>query len=58
MQVGDLLRPKCQFNFERLGFAVLLNIDEGSAIIVWIDEQINNRMSLRLLQNNMEVVCK
>ena len=56
MQVGDLLKPRCQLTFVRLGFAILLEIDEGLAIIHWLDDQTDNHFRLWDLQNNMEVV--
>ena len=59
MQVGDLLKSKCKYNFEKLGFAILLELDENLAIIYWINDETDYFLRLRELKEFMEIVpCK
>ena len=60
MQVGDLVRPKCKYNFESMGYAIIAELCErqGKAIIIWVDDQILNYMRRWELEEFMEVVCK
>ncbi len=60
MQVGDLVRPKCQYNFESLGYAIIVELCErlGRAIIIWVDDQTDHYMRRWELEEHMEVVCK
>tara|TARA_R100000149_G_C5760028_1_gene65348 strand:+ start:362 stop:544 length:183 start_codon:yes stop_codon:yes gene_type:complete len=60
MKVGDLVRPKCKYNFESLGYAIISEICErqGRAIIIWVDDQTDHYMRWWELEEHMEVVCK
>ena len=56
MKIGDLIRPKCEHDFKRLGFAMIRNINAlGRVIIVWLDDQTNHYMRLWELEKTMEV---
>lgn len=60
MKVGDLIRPKCEYNFQSSGYAIIAEICErqGRAIIVWVDDQTDHYMRWWELEEQMEVVCK
>jgi hypothetical protein len=60
MKVGDLIRPRCEYNFQSSGYAIIAEICErqGRAIIVWVDDQTDHYMRWWELEEQMEVVCK
>ena len=59
MQVGDLVKPKCEHDSKRLGFAMISRINPlGRVVITWVDDQIDHYMTLGELKETMEIVCK
>ena len=57
MQVGDLIKPKCEHNFASSGYAIITRMNDlGDVVIVWLDDQLDNYMRWWQLEENFEIV--
>ena len=56
MKVGDLIRPKCKYNFQSSGYAVIKEMNvRGDVVIVWVDDQCDHYMRWWQLDEQMEI---
>mgnify|MGYP003138817375 CR=1 FL=1 len=57
VQVGDLIRPKCKYNFQSSGYAVIkeMNVRDGNVVIVWVNDQCDHYMRWWQLDEQMEI---
>ena len=56
MQVGDLIKPKCEYNFASSGYAIITSHNGGDVVIVWLDDQLDNYMRWWQLEENFEIL--
>ena len=59
MQVGDLVRPKCQNYFKDMGYAIIIAYEKrGDVKLNWVKDNFDVYFRWYEFDEWMEVVCK
>tara|TARA_B100000282_G_C31425998_1_gene351286 strand:- start:247 stop:426 length:180 start_codon:yes stop_codon:yes gene_type:complete len=59
MQVGDLVRPKCQNYFKDMGYAIIIAYEErGDVQVHWVNDDVDVYFRWYEFDEWMEAVCK